>query len=56
LIPLALALQNAATGTGTGTGVGGEQAIHACELKLGILRPIGTYMVPKPKKSQAITA
>jgi hypothetical protein len=52
LIPLALALKNAATGTG----VGGEQAIHACELKLGILRPIGTYMVPKPKKSQAITA
>jgi hypothetical protein len=31
-------------------GVGGEQTIHACELKLEILRPIDTNMAPKPKK------
>ena len=41
--PLVPVLQNAAKGTG----VGGEQAIHTCELKLGVLRPIGTYVVPK---------
>jgi hypothetical protein len=43
LIPLVLVLQNAAKGTG----VGGEQSIHTSELKLGIPRPIGTYVVPK---------